>query len=178
MRARLLAALLGLTAAALFVLIGATQAAQPQAPATVPLSPPAAVWPTTVAGWVALAAGGIALLAALYTHAKNLANLNGMGRRLEKIEEAEERRTQQAADLVRMVERCTDAQVSLAERVAEAKKAADSCDDRARDHSIEIGAKIDDLRKEVRTLADRLLVMETKAENPPPRQSGAQPRAD
>lgn len=162
------------------LLVAAGARALIQAPASPAApSPPLTVLPTSVAGWLGIIGTFGLAVGAVLAWGRWVEHLNGLGKRVEKTEQAEERRMQQATDLVRMVERCADTQTSLVERVAEARKAAEACDDKARDHSLELGVKIDDLRKEVRTLADRMLVMETRADaGAPNRASGAQPRAD
>lgn len=124
------------------------------------------VWPITVAGWATLAMAALGLLAALYTWFKNLAHLNGLGERVTAVEQAQKQSEAREAQFLRSVDKVLAAQDALLERVARNDKATEDCRDVMQQYALEVGVKIDELRKlvndEGRRAGERLQAVETE----------------
>lgn len=124
------------------------------------------VWPVTIAGWVTLVVAVLGLLGVLYTYAKNIAQLNGLGARVTKVEDAQKKTEEREAQWLRSLDKVLLAQEGLLEKLGAASKGADSCSDEMQKYAIEIGSKFDALQRTVneegRKAGERLQAVETE----------------
>lgn len=129
-------------------------------------APVLGVWPATATGWASLLVATAALVSILYGYAKGIAKLNGYGERLQRQEGKVERLSAQATEFERQVARVTDAQERLLDRIGAAERSAEGCNANVTNFGIEIGSKVDDLRRtmerEARSAGERLVAVETK----------------
>lgn len=116
------------------------------------------VWPTTVTGWIALVVSGGAALAMMYSHAKGLARLNGFGGRMTEIEKEQEATRAREQTYLTTLEKVLATQASLLEKLGDAKRTSEQCDDDMRTFATEIGSKIHAMDK---NLSERLTRVET-----------------
>ena len=134
-------------------------------------------WPETAGGWVALGASLIALIASLYSWIKTkgkqeasheylLKEINGLGGRVTNVESEQARIRGEHAELGKLLDRVTTTQLGLMEKIGDARKAAEGCDERTDQFAREIGSKVDELRKlineEGRRTGERLSAVETQ----------------
>lgn len=128
------------------------------------------VWPVTVAGWVTLVGGGIGLLVSIIgsiiAYGKFLGKLNGFGERLGTVEKEQAAAKERDEVLTRALDRMTQAQEGLLEKLGHAERASEQCEDSMQGYTIKIGAEIHDLAKliqhEGREAGERLKGVETK----------------
>lgn len=121
--------------------------------------------PITVTGVMAFLLSLAALLSIIYGYAKGLARLNGYGERLNQHKVTMETFRAQATEFERQVQRVTVAQEQLLREIAAAQKTAEGCGAQMQDFAIQIGSKIDEMRRESRNEAretgERLASLET-----------------
>ncbi|MEP6990080.1 MAG: hypothetical protein ABJA80_04050 [bacterium] len=124
------------------------------------------VWPITIAGWIALVIAVLGLLGVLYSYAKNMATLNGLGARVSDVEKAQKANEAREIEWIRALDRVTASQEALLERIGQASKGAQSCSEDMERYAIEIGSKFDHLTKVVneegRRAGERLQAVETE----------------
>lgn len=111
-------------------------------------APPTELWPTTVMGWVALGAAVLALVGGIMAWGRLLEKLNGYGERLKKVEGDVQGIHGTMEEHRRALESITAANAALAERLGEAKKAAETCTEDMREYALDIGTKLDAWRRE------------------------------
>lgn len=109
-------------------------------------SPPGP-WPETVAGWVALIASVGAVIAMLWGYAKFLAQLNGLGGRVDKLEKEQAAAAARDTQHLLALERVIGAQTQIIRDQGEQARALDEARDSTRDFAIDIGSKLDHLSK-------------------------------
>lgn len=124
------------------------------------------VWPITVAGWVTLVVAVLGLLGVLYTYAKNIAQLNGLGARVTKVEDAQKKTEERELLWIRSLDKVLAAQEGLLEKIGAANHGATACGEDMQKYAVEIGSKFDELRRTVndegRKAGERLQAVETE----------------
>lgn len=105
------------------------------------------IWPATIAGWVALLASMAALGGLLIGTGKTIQRLNGYGDRLSRVENSQEEIKGAMATLQQVSANLLAAQGQLLEKIGDAKRHADECQTITRDLGIDLGSKMDELRR-------------------------------
>jgi hypothetical protein len=135
-----------------------------------PGAPMTAFWPVTVTGWVTLVTAILALggtiLSWIWGWAKLMAKLNGLGGRVSAVEEEQARARGREESLSKLVSDFGHVLERVSEKLGEAKKATEGCNERTEAFAIQIGSKIDDFlresREDRRALGERLTAVETE----------------
>jgi hypothetical protein len=130
----------------------------------------AQVWPVTVAGWVTLVGGVIGLtvtiVGSIIAYGKFLGKLNGFGERVSVVEKEQAAAKERDEVLTRTMERMTQAQEHLLEKIGQAERASEQCGDSMQEYTIKVGTEIHELAKliqhEGREAGERLKGVETK----------------
>lgn len=114
---------------------------------------PEKVWPTSVGAWIAVLVSGGLLIDRIRNRGKregvDESTLNGMGSRIEKVEKGQERMEGQFSEHQRSVDRVLHEHGQLLTQIGQAKNSSDRCLDDMQKFTIDIGSKIDQLRREV-----------------------------
>lgn len=122
-----------------------------QAVADKPL--PDRVWPTSVGAWVAVVVSGGLLFDRIKNRGKkegiDESVLNGMGERVQKVETAQTALEGRFLEHQRSVDRLIDQHSQLLNQIGKAEKSSERCFDDMQKFTIDIGSKIDNLRREV-----------------------------
>jgi biopolymer transport protein ExbB/TolQ len=123
------------------------------------------VWPVSLVGWIQFAVLILAIVAQFIAWGKFLEKLNGYGVRLTKVEESQIAGRQHKQDLQRVSDRILDQHAAMLERLGEAKRTAEKCDEDTVELGISIGSRIDEMRREINemnlNLSQRLKSVET-----------------
>lgn len=124
------------------------------------------VWPVTVAGWVTLTLAVLGLIGALYSYAKTMVHLNGLGERVTAVENRQTRAEEREQQILRAIDKMTTAQDELLKEVGRAHASAATCSKEMEEYAIDVGAKVDELRRivndEGRKAGERLQAVETE----------------
>lgn len=121
---------------------------------------PQEVWPMSVAGWLGIILSAIAIFGAVWGYAKSAARaseaqrrmveqLNGMGERMKRLEDAHEQHRGMMEKLDRAVESTLRAQGELLVRIGAAEKHSEDAEDRTVQLGIDIGSRLSDLAEKL-----------------------------
>jgi hypothetical protein len=114
---------------------------------------PDKVWPTSVGAWIAVFLSGGLLIDRIKNRGKkegiDETALNGIGSRVEKVEKAQERMDGQFQEHQRSVDRVLGEHGNLLTALGKAERSSERCLDDMQKFTIDIGSKIDNLRREV-----------------------------
>lgn len=124
------------------------------------------IWPVSVAGWATLVLAVIGLAGALYSYAKTMVHLNGLGERVTAVENRQERSEEREQQILRSIDKVTAAQDGLLKELGRAQAGAVTCSEEMEKYAIDVGAKVDELAKsvarEARAAGERLQALETE----------------
>lgn len=134
------------------------------------LPEPPPIWPVTIAGWVTLVGGGLTMVVAaigyFVAYGKFLAKLNGFGERVGAVEKEQAVAKERDEVLSRSMERMTQAQEHLLEKIGAAEHQSARCGEDMEQYTREVGSQIHELTKliqhEGREAGERLKGVETK----------------
>lgn len=124
------------------------------------------VWPVTVTGWVTLIASLGTLVIIPVSYGKWLEKMNGLGRRMKRIEDEQERARGTDVARQREIDRVLGQHEDLLRLVGESKRSAEQCLTDAEQHALEIGAQCSEILKAQNKmelgLSQRLTALETE----------------
>jgi hypothetical protein len=110
---------------------------------------PESFWPATVVGWITVAGFVAGSIVYLIDRGRREEKINGWGKRvddtasaLEHIRGTQEEHARLMAGIVATQERITEA-------LGESRRASEDCESNAERHSIEIGVKVDEMRRSI-----------------------------
>jgi hypothetical protein len=106
-------------------------------------------WPVTIVGWITALGfiGGLALY--LIDRGKREEKINGWGRRVDETVEEMRKVSGKQEEHARLMASIVADQVRITEALGEAKKGAEDCEASSERHTIEIGVKVDEMRRSI-----------------------------
>lgn len=111
--------------------------------------PPAAFWPTTVVGWITVLGFIGILIGYIVERTRRDEKINGWGARVDEFgkELATVRGTQE--EHAKVMAGIVAAQERIVEELGKATKAAEDCEATSERHTLELGSKVDDMRRSI-----------------------------
>lgn len=106
-------------------------------------------WPTTAIGWLTFVVAVGGLIGMIYRHAKTLNALNGLGGRVDAVEQRLSIIDGQNIERDKAFALMVQANAQLIQQIGEAKKSSEQCDSNSEQYFVQIGSKIDEMRREL-----------------------------